>query len=102
MIHDSIYYIVCCNVSCKESGNIKKNFNKCPECNKSLTQLTSHVLNKYFCTTGISCNSSCYLLHPTKKHQSPPYISPCKFGSKCDKKECLFLHPESKSKAWLS
>ena len=102
MIQDSIFYVVCCGVNCKESGNIKKNFSKCPSCRKSLTQVTLQILNQYFCPHSSLCkNPNCQLLHANKKHKSPPYISPCDHGVKCDKDECVFLHPNLKCNAWL-
>lgn len=103
MIQDSIFYVVCCYVNCKESGNIKKNLNRCPNCKKSLTKVTLQVLNQYFCPNSNLCeNSDCSLLHPNKKHQSPPYISPCNYGVKCDNASCLFLHPNIKCNSWLA
>ena len=102
MIQNSIFYVVCCCSDCKESGNIKKNFNKCPECRKSLTQVTLQVLNQYFCIRGQLCkDAECRLLHANKKHKSPPYISPCNHGINCTKAECLFLHPSIKCNSWL-
>jgi hypothetical protein len=105
---NSVSYVVCCHFSCKESGNIKKNLSKCPECRKSLNNLTLDLLNTQFCSFGQHClNSSqllsdtCLLLHTTKTHQSPPYISPCINGIRCTNTNCLFLHP-NKFGVWLS
>lgn len=103
MIQDSIFYILCCNTECKESGNIKKNFNKCPECKMTLTKLTLEILNKYFCPFNNKCPNmaNCKLLHATKKHQSPPYISPCIDGIQCEVSNCVFLHPNLKCNSWI-
>ena len=102
MIRDSVFYVVCCN-DCKESGNIKKNFSKCPECKKPLTQVTLRILNEYFCKNGSLCkDSDCKLLHASKKHKSPPYISPCNYGVNCSNPNCLFLHFDSKCNSWLA
>ena len=90
----SVTYVVCYNILCKESGNIKKNLIKCLNCKKNLANLTLNVLNKYYCCSGNLCiNTECYNIHPTKKHLSPPYISPCINGFNCIAKNCLFLHP---------
>lgn len=98
---NSIAYVVCCDSLCKESGNIKKNMSKCSECKKSLTNLTLEILNKYYCGNNSTCeNHECVLLHPTKKHLSPPYISPCINGINCLNKNCIFLHP-NKHGYWL-
>lgn len=91
-MYHSICYVVCYNVDCKESGNIKKNISKCSECKKQLTNLTLEILNKYFCPNGNNCDG-CGMIHPNKHHQSPPYISPCFNGKHCLNKNCLFLHP---------
>jgi len=100
MIH-SVAYVVCCNLSCKESGVIKKNLRKCSECKKSLTNLTLDILNKYYCCFGNKCiNMKCPNIHPIKKHRSPPYISPCINGIDCAKQNCLFLHPNQHG-SWL-
>jgi hypothetical protein len=112
-MHNSIFYVVCCNILCIESGNIKKNLAKCPECKKTLMQLTLEVLNTNFCPCGQKCQSlqkerisddqyiKCKMLHPTKKHQSPPYISPCLDGLHCSDKKCVFLHPNKKCVSWI-
>ena len=97
-MYNSLCYVVCCNIQCKESGNIKKNLIKCSECKKHLTNLTLDVLNKHFCPHGSISKCSniiekCNMLHPTKHHHSPPYISPCINGKHCINKKCLFLHP---------
>ena len=106
-MYNSISYVLCCNLSCVESGNIKKNLNKCPECKKNLTHLTLDTLNKYFCPNGKKCasldattNNTCELIHPTKKHQSPPYISPCINGTHCADKTCVCLNPNKKQVSW--
>lgn len=112
-MYNSIFYVVCCNIPCTESGNIKKNLVKCPECKKTLIQLTLDTLNTYFCPNGQNCSSlqkelviqdqcyKCKMLHPTKKHHSPPYISPCLLGIHCSDKTCLFLHPNKKCVSWI-
>ena len=93
-MHNSISYVVCCNTSCKESGNIKKNSSKCSTCRKTLDVLSLNLLNKQFCPKSENCNTNlCLLLHPSKNHQSPPYISPCAKGLYCKDDACLFLHP---------
>jgi hypothetical protein len=93
MIH-SVTYVVCCNLVCKESGNIKKNMSKCSDCKKSLFNLTLYILNTYYCSNGNTCKTKeCSYIHPTKKHLSPPYISPCIDGIHCINKNCIFLHP---------
>jgi hypothetical protein len=103
-----ISYVVCCQPSCKESGNIKKNLSKCSGCKKLLNNLTLDLLNTYFCPNGQHCpdsrqvpSDSCLLLHTTKTHQSPPYISPCINGISCINNNCLFLHP-NRFGVWLS
>ncbi len=90
---NSVCYVICCNNFCKESGNIKKNLSRCTECKKPLINLTLDILNKHYCPSGCNCELNCQLIHPTKKHSSPPYISPCADGSFCINKNCLFLHP---------
>ena len=104
-MYKSHCYVVCCVISCKESGNIKKNQSRCSECGRPLTKLTLCILNKYYCPSGSKCqivnnSNKCQLLHPTKCHQSTPYISPCCDGRYCDNKQCLFLHP-TKNNTWL-
>jgi hypothetical protein len=106
-MYNSIFYVVCCELSCVESGNIKKNLYKCPECKTILVQLTLDILNKYFCPSGKKCQSlhqkmggTCELIHPTKKHQSPPYISPCVNGIHCTNNSCVCLHPNKKCILW--
>lgn len=100
MIH-SVTYVVCCNISCRESGNIKKNLSKCSECKKPLINLSLDILNNLYCLDGITCKvCDCNNIHPTKKHISPPYISPCIHGIMCVEKKCLFLHP-NKHGSWL-
>ena len=96
------FYLACCNLTCKESGNIKKNCNKCHRCKTPLIKLTLDLLNNFYCSGGARCESNkCNLLHPTKKHKSPPFISPCKQGIHCINNQCLFLHPERNSGCWL-
>lgn len=90
---NSVCYVICCSIFCKEAGNIKKNLSKCSECKKPLINLTLDNLNKHYCPNGCNCNLKCKLLHPSKKHMSSPYISPCINGIFCNNKDCLFLHP---------
>jgi hypothetical protein len=99
---NSISYLVCLNINCKDSGKIRKNLNKCNECKKNLIILSLEILNIYFCINGKYCDvDNCKLIHPCKPHNSPPYISPCIDGIKCKKLNCLFLHPNKVGK-WLS
>ena len=99
---NSITYVVCCNKLCKESGNIKKNTNKCIECKKLLNTLNLDVLNTYFCIDSKNCTTiDCKLIHPNKQHHSPPFISPCINGIGCENNNCLFLHP-NRFGVWLS
>lgn len=101
MITDSIFYVVCSDISCKESGVIKKNCSKCTKCKQSMSQLSLSLLNKFYCPNGAECQiQTCKLLHPSKKHISPPYISPCKKGNTCENTNCLFLHPNSINTCW--
>lgn len=100
MIH-SVTYVLCSNLLCREAGNIKKNLSKCSECRKSLCNLTLEILNKFYCLNGLMCDDkSCKHIHPTKKHLSPPYISPCMHGINCRNHNCLFLHPNEHG-SWL-
>jgi hypothetical protein len=101
MLADSIFYLTCCSLQCKESGNIKKNCSKCHKCKEPLIKLTLSLLNKFYCPNGDMCTDKCDLVHPTKKHRSPPFISPCKHGFHCNNAQCLFLHPEHNSGCWL-
>ena len=109
--YDSLSYVLCCNINCHESGNIKKNLIKCNNCKNILEKLSLSVLNKYFCPYGIYCESlqyntvkkqksKCKLLHPNKKHISPPFISPCHNGVHCDILQCIYLHPDKDCISW--
>jgi hypothetical protein len=101
MLADSIFYSICCKPQCKESGNIKKNCSKCHKCRNSLIKLSLELLNNFYCPQGDKCNlKNCNLCHPTKKHRSPPFISPCIHGIHCINIQCLFLHPEINSGCW--
>ena len=93
-------YVVCCNLPCQESGNIKKNMAKCGSCKSTNKCLNLELLNEFFCPHGASCEESCGKLHSTKKHKSPPYISPCADGISCVYVNCLFLHPNTKCNTW--
>jgi hypothetical protein len=93
-------YVVCCNLLCQESGNIKKK-NKCSSCKSVNKCLNLKLLNVSFCPIGVVCNKTCGKLHPTKKHKSPTYISPCVNGMLCDNEKCLFLHPNNKCNTWI-
>ena len=97
---DHRYYVVCCNKQCAESGNIKKNTIKCSACRQNMRKLNLNMLNELFCLKANHCDGDCLLLHATKKHQSPPYISPCCDGSICSNQSCLFLHPNKKGNSW--
>ena len=101
-MYNSMSYLVCCNKICNESGNIRKNISKCSNCRKSLHTLNIKILNTYFCPKGNICvDLNCNMIHPTKKHTSPPFISPCKYGCVCPAKaECIYLHPNSNGQ-WL-
>lgn len=102
MLSNSVFYLVCCSPQCKESGNIKKNCSKCHMCRGSLIKLTLSLLNEFYCPDGDKCPlDKCILVHPTKKHRSPPFISPCHRGIHCIDNQCLFLHPETHSGCWL-
>ena len=99
--YNNEFYLVCCNIQCLESGNIKKNINKCPICKIPPTRLDLSILNEFFCLNAIHCNDhKCQLLHSTKNHQSPPHISPCHEGLICANKKCLFLHPNDVGNSW--
>lgn len=94
-------YVVCYNKLCGESGNIKKNTIKCNKCKSYTKSLDLDTLNVYFCMDARICdNEKCALLHANKKHQSPPYVSPCHRGKSCKKENCLYLHPNKVGNSW--
>lgn len=102
MTQCAIFYTVCCNVMCSESGGIKKNAHKCCECKKFTTPLSLELLNEKYCTNGNMCyDKQCHRIHPNKNHQSPPFISPCIQGKSCNDESCVFLHPDPKCGSWL-
>lgn len=89
-------YVICIDIACTEVGIIKKANNRCSTCRTKLLALTIDALNTYYCRNGTLCNNeTCNKLHTnvTRKHNSPPYISPCCTGKHCREKKCLFLHP---------
>lgn len=95
-----IFYTVCCNRLCSESGSIKQKHHKCHKCKKHMKQLSLSLLNENYCHKGNNCyDEKCCLIHPKKNHQSPPFISPCHNGDLCFNTHCVFLHPECG--AWL-